>query len=189
MEASYAFMSPVFTLGMMARKADFGNCIISKYPIKNEETIFTGKQYVADFDFLNHDPNMRNLQHAVIKLPNGTDLNILNHHGHHIHQHKNGDAETMRQCSIIADNINKIEGRLILAGDFNLAPHSDSLEQINKLVKNLSIEAGLKTTRTQLTHKKEVCDYIFVSKKIKVISFDVSDEIVSDHKALIMEFN
>jgi endonuclease/exonuclease/phosphatase family metal-dependent hydrolase len=186
--ADHIFMSPVFTLNYMNRKADFGNCIISKYPIKDTETIFTGKQYIADFDFLNHDPNMRNLQHAVLEQPDKSQLHILNHHGHHIHQHKNGDAETMRQCGIIADQIKKLDGRLILSGDFNLAPHSESLEQINSLLTNLSLKANLKTTRTQLTHKSEVCDYVFTSSQIEVKSFDALNDIVSDHKALTMTF-
>lgn len=187
--AEYVFMSPVFSLNYMNRKADFGNCIISKYPIENTETIFTGKQYIADFDFLNHDPNMRNLQHAELVLPDKSKLHILNHHGHHIHQHKNGDKETMRQCGIIANEIKKLNGRLILSGDFNLAPRSESLQQINTLLDNLSIRFKLKTTRTQLTHKTEVCDYIFVSNEIKVNSFRALNDIVSDHKALVMEFN
>lgn len=186
--AEHIFMSPLFSLNYMSRKADFGNCIISKYPIKETETIFTGRQYVADFDFLNQDSNMRNLQHAVIDL-NGKSLHILNHHGHHINQHKNGDAETMRQCGIIAQQIKKLDGNLILSGDFNLAPHSESLEQINQLLTNLSIKAKLKTTRTQLTNKTELCDYIFVSEKIKTKSFKALPDIISDHKALLLDFD
>ncbi len=186
--ADHIFMSPVFTINYMNRKADFGNCIISKFPIKEAETIFTGRKYVADFDTLDQDANMRNLQHAVIEL-DGKSIHILNHHGHHLHQHKNGDAETMRQCGLIAKQIKKLTGaNLILSGDFNLAPHSESLEQINKLLRNLAIEAKLKTTRTPLTHKNEVCDYIFVSEKIKVGSFKALPDIVSDHKALLIDF-
>jgi endonuclease/exonuclease/phosphatase family metal-dependent hydrolase len=186
--ADYVFMSPVFSFNLMKRRADFGNCIISRYPIKNTETIFTGKQYVEDFDFLNQNADMRNLQHAVIELPDNTNLHILNHHGHHIHQHKNGDAETLRQCRMIANEILKLRGKIILSGDFNLAPHSESLEQINILLANLSIKARLKTTRTKLTHKTEVCDYIFVNDAIKVKSFNSLGEIVSDHKALVLDF-
>jgi len=185
--ANHIFMSPVFTLNYMNRKADFGNCIISKYPIKDKQTIFTGKKYAPNFDFLDRDADMRNLQHAVIDI-NGKSLNVLNHHGHHIHQHKNGDAETMRQCEIIAEQIKKLDGNIILAGDFNLAPHSESLEQINKVLTNLSLKAKLKTTRTQLTHKTEVCDYIFVSEKVRTKSFKALPDLASDHKALVLDF-
>lgn len=172
----------------MSRKAHFGNCIISKFPIKSSDTVFTGEEYNADFDVLNHSFNVRNLQHVVLELPGGSVLNVLNHHGHHVNQHKNGDSETMRQCGIIADKIKEIDGKVIVTGDFNLAPHSESLELINVLLTNLSIKAELETTRTQLTHKTEVCDYIFVSDGIKVQSFKALDDIVSDHKALVMDF-
>lgn len=185
---SHIFMSPVFTFNYMKRKAKFGNCIISKFPLTNEKTIFTGKEHVDDFDFLDSDANMRNLQSADIQLPTNEVLHILNHHGHHINQHKNGDNETMRQCGIIAKEIEKLEGKIIVSGDFNLAPHSESLEQLNHLLTNLSIKYNLETTRTQLTYKKEVCDYIFVSNVLRIKSFEASNEIISDHKALIMEF-
>jgi endonuclease/exonuclease/phosphatase (EEP) superfamily protein YafD len=137
---------------------------------------------------LNHSFNVRNLQHAVIELPGKTELHVLNHHGHHVNQHKNGDDETMRQCGIIADKIKQLDEKIVLAGDFNLAPHSESIQQINNLLTNLSIKAKLETTRTQLTHKTEVCDYIFVSNEVEVRSFKALDDIVSDHKALVMEF-
>ncbi len=189
LNAEHVYMSPVFTINHMSRKADFGNCIISRFPVKENQTIFTGREYVPNFDFLDSDANMRNLQHVIITLDNGTDLHILNHHGHHIHQHKNGDDETMKQCGMIADYVKKLSGKIILSGDFNLAPHSESLEQLNVLLKNLPLEAGLTTTRTVLTHKTEVCDYIFVNNDVKVLSFKASDEVVSDHKALVLEFS
>lgn len=186
--ADYTFMSPVFSMNYMGRKASFGNCIISKYPILKSETIFTAKEYIADFDLLKHDANMRNLQIATVKLPDGSELNILNHHGHHDRQHKDGGDETMRQCKIIADKIRSLDGRIIMAGDFNLSPYSESLEQINEVISNLAIEAKLITTRTPLTHKTEVCDYIFANDKIEVESFETLDEVVSDHKALVVNF-
>ncbi|HSX46774.1 MAG TPA: endonuclease/exonuclease/phosphatase family protein [Patescibacteria group bacterium] len=186
--AKYAYVSPNFSLRFMSRTANFSNCILSKFPIKHKETIFTGNQYIADFDWLNHSSNIRNLQRVAIKLPDGRELNVLNHHGYHNHQHKRGDEETMRQCGIIANKIKELKNPVILGGDFNLEPHSESLELINKLLRNLTIEAGLTTTRTPLTHKTEVCDYIFVSEDIKVTRFKAVEEIVSDHQALVLNF-
>ena len=113
-KAGYLFMSPVFTFNFMGRKASFGNCIISKYPIIKSDTVFTGKEYIADFDSRDHSFNIRNLQHAVIELPGSKLLNVLNHHGHHVNQHKNGDAETMRQCSIIADKVSELNDVIVL---------------------------------------------------------------------------
>jgi endonuclease/exonuclease/phosphatase (EEP) superfamily protein YafD len=89
----------------------------------------------------------------------------------------------------IADYITTLSGPVILAGDFNLAPHSESLEVINKQLRNLSVEFKLETTRTFLTSKVEVCDYIFVNGAVKVTKFLALEDIASDHKALVLEFD
>lgn len=75
-----------------------------------------------------------------------------------------------------------------MTGDFNLEPHSESLELINNMLTNLPIKYGLKTTRTELTHKTEVCDYIFVNDQVKVESFKALEDIASDHMALVTVF-
>jgi len=184
----YAYVSPVFSFDLMGKEAGFGNTILSKLPLLDTETTFTRLQHRAKFSFDTDDYNIRNLQHVGITVSDRV-LHILNHHGHHVPDHKDGDQETERQCDIIAQKISSLDGPIVLAGDFNLSPHSKSLGQINRVLKNLSIEAGLQTTRTQLTHKKEVCDYIFVNNDMRVQSFRALDDLVSDHKALVLEFD
>lgn len=183
----HAFTSPVFSFNLMNKKATFGNAILSKLPFSETNTIFTNLEYTEDFDFDTHDHNVRNLQHAVIDI-DGRKLHVLNHHGHHVHQHKQGDEQTLRQMKQIAQYISTLEGPLILTGDFNLSPTSESIGVIDALLRNLSTEHKLMTTRTQLTTKKEVCDYIFVSDTVTVQSFKALDDLVSDHKALLLEF-
>ena len=183
----HAYCSPVFSFHLMNKDALFGNAILSRLPLATAETIFTNQQFKADFDFDSDDYNIRNFQHVTFNLGNHT-LHVLNHHGHHIHQHKNGDEQTLRQMNQIAQYILKLEGPIILTGDFNLEPESSSIGVINLILRNLSSEYGLKTTRTQFTPKMEVCDYIFVSDEVKVSDFKALDDLVSDHKALILEF-
>lgn len=185
---SYSVVSPVFSFTYMNDTAEFGNCILSKYPVKKSETIFTNLEYTKHFDFNTYgNAGMRNFIHAIIETPDG-DLNVITHHGHHIGEHKNGNDETMRQMKQLGEYIDNLEGPLIVAGDFNLAPHSASLEQINSRLENLSIRHKLETTRTPLTHKKEVCDYIFINDSVEVKKFFASDEVVSDHQALMLSF-
>jgi endonuclease/exonuclease/phosphatase family metal-dependent hydrolase len=183
-----SFFSPVFSFNLMNKKAGFGNGIISRYPFIETNTVFTRLEHKDNFDFDTDDYNVRNFQHVTIEV-DGRTLNILNHHGHHIHQHKNGDTETLRQCGEIASYINNLQGEVILTGDFNLEPTSESIKVLNSILKNLSIEAKLTSTRNELTPKNEVCDYIFVSKGIKVNKFYMLDKILSDHNALILEFD
>jgi len=185
---TYLFHSAMFSFKFMTKEAHFGNAIISTLPFEKQETIFTNKAHKSGFDFDIDDYNVRNLQHVQVSL-NGQSLHVLNHHGHHIPEHKNGDAGTLRQMKQITEYIKRLSGPIILTGDFNLTPDSKSLEQINNHLENLSIKYELRTTRTQLTRKIEVCDYIFVSKEIEVKSFTASNELVSDHKALVLEFD
>jgi endonuclease/exonuclease/phosphatase family metal-dependent hydrolase len=186
-DISYSVMAPVFSFNLMNGTARWGNSILSRFPINKSEIIFTNLEHQDNFDFNDHESNVRNFIHAVIEI-NGKKYNLLTHHGYHIPNHKNGDLETLRQMKQLGELIDSLNGPIILTGDFNLAPHSESLEQINKRLVNLTVKNRLRTTRTQLTHKTEVCDYIFVSLDVKVENFTASEDIVSDHKALILEF-
>jgi endonuclease/exonuclease/phosphatase family metal-dependent hydrolase len=182
------FLSPVFSLKFMQRKAHFGNAIMSQVKFQSKKVVFTNLTHKDNFDFDNDDYNVRNLQHVDVEV-DGRLFNILNHHGHHIPEHKNGDAETMRQMKIIRGYLDELTGPIILTGDFNLSPKSSSLELINRRLINLSLKFNLKTTRNVLTHKTEVCDYVFVSRDIKVKKFYLSDMLASDHAALVLEFD
>ncbi len=183
----YSAFGATASIPYMQGYAEFGNIISSKKPIIKSEVIFTNLEFVKDFNFENYDYNIRNLQHAVIRIHN-KDVHVLNHHGHHVREHKNGTADTMRQCQQIASYIDTLSGSIILTGDFNLVPNSESIRLINKRLRNLPKEHKLITTRNHLTTKTEVCDYIFVSDDIIVDNFYMSPAVVSDHAVLILEF-
>lgn len=184
----HTYFSPGFHFAYMNHTAGYGNTILSKYPISFQKTLFTYGSYIENFDIAADKYDMRLLQHVTIETPEGP-VQILNHHGYHNHAHKNGDDETMRQCKEIIDYIKTLDGKIILCGDFNLSPHSESLEQINAELKNLSIQARLKTTRNNLTSKTEVCDYIFVNDAVRVKKFEMLEAIASDHNALMLDFS
>lgn len=185
----YFYFTPSWSGKYMRREAHWGNCIVSRTPFIETSSFYTYKENVHDFDFLeNTDYNAgRSLQHAVVEHENGP-LHVLNHHGHHVDHHKDGDEETLRQCGLIADYVQGLEGRIVLCGDFNLVPESASIELLNGLLVDHVKEQGIESTRTPLTYKTEACDYIFTSPDIRVTNFQVLDDIVSDHKALIVEF-
>lgn len=188
LRAGNIWFSPVFNFQLGSEKVDFGNAILSKSKFIHSHTFFTHKKYRPNFNWKSKIANIRNLQHVTIKQKEGDKLHILNYHGYHVAEHKNGNDITLKHCQTIAEYISKLQGEVILSGDFNLVPQSQSIKVLNKILTNLPATFHLTTTRTVLTHKKDVCDYIFVSKGIKVKSFRASEEIVSDHKALILEF-
>lgn len=181
------FFSPLNALKFGNDDLSFGNVIYSKLPFIQNENIFTRGSYKTDFDFDNDDYNIRALQHVAVEV-DGKKLHILNHHGHHIDEHKMGDEETIRQTSMIIDYIKQLDGAVILCGDFNLAPESESIKQFDSVLQNLSVTYSLKTTRSLLTYKEEVCDYIFVNDNVDVKDFSMDQTIISDHNALILDF-
>lgn len=182
----HSFVSPAFGFTMMNHRADFGNAVMSHTPFINTTTVFTRGDYNPTIDLVDGDYNMRNLQHVEMER-DGKKLHILNHHGHHIRQHKLGNEETLRQCELIAEYVKKLDGAVVLTGDFNLAPESESLGKLNAILVNHAMESGVTTTRTLLTHKTEVCDYIFTSKSLVTSNFKVLPDIASDHAALVIE--
>lgn len=182
-----AFMSPSYSFRYMERELDYGNAVLSTFPLTASETVFTRGEYKRNFDVMHDDGNIRNLQLVKAEI-NGKPLHILNHHGHHVPGSKAGNGETTRQMHIIADTIAALEGPLILCGDFNLTPDSPSLAVLNNKLTNLSLTHKLQNTYNQFNENKLVCDYIFVNDQVKVQDFRMSEALISDHKALILAF-
>lgn len=183
-----AYMSPTYSFQFMERQLGFGNAILSRSPFTSAETVFTHGEYKQRFDKTKDYSNSRNLQHVTIEVQ-GQTLHILNHHGYHRGTDKSGDAETLKSIQVIVDLISKLDGPIIVCGDFNLSPGSKSLGLLNNKLRNLSIENGLKRTYTDLSAVHEVCDYIFVNDQVKVQHFEMSETLISDHKPLVLEFS
>ena len=84
------------------------------------------------------------------------------------------------------------EEPLILAGDFNLQPDSETFEIWAPLrLKNLIIDYGVTDTRTGLYSKPgRFADYLLASPDIKIDRFSVPDRPeVSDHRPLLLDFS
>ena len=184
----YQFFSPLTAMKLGSKDITFGNVIYASRPFSETGTIFTRGEYKDNFDFDVDDYNVRAFQHALVEIGD-KKLHILNYHGHHIDAHKLGDEETMRQVQQIADYIKTLDGGVVLCGDFNLSPESESVKHLDILLSNLPVDYSLKTTRSRLTYKNEVCDYIFVNKHVDVKGFSMDETIISDHNALILDFD
>lgn len=184
----YSAMSASYSSRYMERELEYGNAILSNYKILSSKTVFTRGEYRRNFDIEKDDGNIRNLQIAKVATDSG-EINFLNHHGHHIQDSKLGDDETVRQMRVIAGAIEKLNGPVILCGDFNLSPESDSIKIIEEKLTNLSVKYGLKNTYNQFGTSSAVCDYIFINDSVNISDFRMADEIVSDHNALILEFS
>lgn len=182
--------TPLVEFAFMHHRASRGNMIASKHPIVHKNELWTQGQYTEDFDYLDSGGYnvARNIAHASLQHGE-TPLHIITTHGYHMREHKNGSPETLQACRELADYASRLDGAIIIAGDLNLAPSSESIALLDQSFRNLSTEHNLSTTRNHLTTKTEVCDYIFVNDKVQVNDFHVSDIVASDHNALVLEFD
>lgn len=185
----HQYNTPLVEFNFMHGTATRGNMIASNIEMAETNQIWTRGELFKDFDYLDSGGyNVgRNIAHAEVKTPSGI-VHILTLHGYHIKEHKNGNEDTLNACKQLIDYAASLEGPVVITGDFNLSPNSESIQLVNQHFRNLTVESGLETTRNHLTAKTEVCDYIFVNDLVKVDSFRMSDLIVSDHGALILEF-
>jgi len=113
---------------------------------------------------------------------------ILNMHGLWNGQGKKDSSERLYQSQRIYDFMQKLNIPIILCGDFNLRPDTESMRILEKNMNNLIKTYGVTSTRTSLYEKEEkFADYILVSNDVTVKEFKVLSEEVSDHAALFLE--
>ncbi len=132
----------------------------------------------------------RNIHCIKLKL-NGKEILIGNFHGYWIPGPKIDTPQSIAQMEAVLKIYNSFDGPRILAGDFNLAPDTKSIGMLEEKMTNLIKKFGVKTTRS-VHYKKtteKFADYILISNDIKVKSFNVPDETVSDHLPMILEFS
>jgi endonuclease/exonuclease/phosphatase family metal-dependent hydrolase len=185
----HRYFSPVYSFRFMSGSVSYGNATISNLPLRDQETVFTHLRYKPGYVSGKDDYNIRNFQHVVAEDKNGKTFHVINHHGYHIPEHKEGNELTLAACQQIFTYVQKLKGPVIITGDFNLEPASESLAVFDGHFRNLTTDFGLTTTRNILTHKSEICDYVFVNEFVTVNDFHMSDIVASDHQGLVLDFD
>lgn len=132
----------------------------------------------------------RNLQYVMIET-NGKQCTVMNFHGLWNGKGKSDCTERLEQSDRIVEFIKGRAEPVVLCGDFNLTPGTESLKKIEVSgLRNLISEFGITSTRTSLYTKSErYADYAFVSPEIAVNEFKVLPDEVSDHAALYLDFS
>lgn len=114
---------------------------------------------------------------------------VVNVHGHWTGKGKSDDDDRIKQSEKIVNFLDMISLPKIVCGDFNLLLNTKSIAMIDAKLKNLIKEHKILSTRTSLYKKEERhADYVFVSPDIKVNSFKVLPDEVSDHSPLFLDF-
>lgn len=120
------------------------------------------------------------------------DRDLVVHNFHGIPGNSKMDTpERELQTSNLLEAINNIPKPQIIVGDFNLDINTSAILKLSARLKNLIKESKFKTTRNRNYNKIDVlpyADYAFVSQDIKINSFEVLSDEVSDHLALLLDF-
>lgn len=118
------------------------------------------------------------------------DLIIHNFHGIPGNSKKD-TPERELQIDRLLKIINSSTKHQILVGDFNLDMNTKAVLELEDRLQNLVKDGGFKTTRNSNYDKFEIlpfADYAFASKDIKINLFQVLPDEISDHLALLLDF-
>ena len=118
-------------------------------------------------------------------------LRILNYHGIWT-RGKLGNKKTLAACKKINALALEAKGKVVICGDFNLFPDTPSMKLFETNFISLVDQFKIKTTRPNANElnnlDRNVVDYIFVSRGVKVNKFEVIQLDVSDHLPLVLNF-
>lgn len=121
-------------------------------------------------------------------------INIASVHGVAIPGNKLDNPKRIEQSEKIIEYMAKVDGGKIIGGDFNLDKNTESVKMFEKSgYRNLIEEFKIDMTRNHLIwdvfpeNKQFWADFLFVSSKIEIKSFEVPKNEVSDHLPLILE--
>jgi exonuclease III len=151
-----------------------------------EAYVYQYKGFVAEGDVGDHG---RPVQYVTIATANG-QVTVTNFHG--LWKPGIGKAdipERLEQSKKIIELVEKLGTPVVLCGDFNLSPESQSVKLLeNAGLKNLVREHNITSTRTRFYQKPEkFADYVFTSQEVQVKDFKVLPDEVSDHAPLLVD--
>lgn len=168
----YYYYAPV--LYLEEGKRIYGNALLSKYPIKNAQTIVIDDSEVRDEDA---EYETRCILKADIDVLGGVSV-YVSHFGLAMSEKMNAVKEVMHR---IGANSKKT----ILMGDFNMEPEDEVLQPLYGILRDTASVSGEALNTFPADDADRKIDYIFVSNDFDVIDTEVSDKIGSDHKMLM----
>lgn len=129
-------------------------------------------------------------------IANGSNrVTVINIHGISRPGNKLDTPERIQQSAEVLEYSKLIRGPVVIGGDFNMQRETRAIEVFERNgYCNLIKEYGVNTTRNKLAWEKYPdnpqldSDFVF-TRGVKVKSFEVPDEVVSDHQPLILEIN
>jgi hypothetical protein len=134
---------------------------------------------------------------CYVRVPfRGAELTAVSFHDIPFPGDKLDTPERLEQSRRIVEFVKKEKGELVLLGDFNLLPGTESIRMLEPHLRNLITEYHIKTTRSRISlfygkpDEQFFADFAFVSPGINVHRFAVPEDCVaSDHLPMLIEFD
>jgi endonuclease/exonuclease/phosphatase family metal-dependent hydrolase len=162
------------------------------YPVIGQAAGFVHGEFSAD----GWGPHPRSRNAHCIRLfdyERGYPITIAQMHGLRDIAGKGDTPARRHQANALVEIIRQVlrEGdRLVVCGDFNVLPDSETFEILGSLgLADLVTSRGHDDTRTSYYRKQpRFADYMLVTPDIEVVGFDpVAEPEVSDHRALLLD--
>ena len=170
---------------------EFGNYTKSKYKIVKGQNVFVQNHFTYATDASKWPEEDYRAVLVTDHIIQGKKLRIMNYHGVWT-RNKQGNEKSLAANKIINKLASQAEGEVIICGDFNLFPDTPSMKLFEKNLISLVDIFDIETTRPASNElsglKRNVVDYMWVSKGIKAKKFEVMDSNVSDHLPLVLDF-
>jgi endonuclease/exonuclease/phosphatase family metal-dependent hydrolase len=123
----------------------------------------------------------RYLAHVILDLGGGRLLSVANYHGLYHKNFADGssnkvDSEArIRQSELLCTGLDQLPGSLVLCGDLNLRPDTQSFQLLVNGLRCPLLSQGITSTRSSIHYKKaeKYADYILHSDDLEVAQFDV----------------
>lgn len=186
---SYSYFSPICDFDYSGVHVGVGNGVHSRLPITASRTIFTNGTFQANADSSVFEANVRNAQIVTVALPGGKSLHVVNHHGYW-QANPVGDEKTVASMQKVYNEINALDGPVVYAGDLNVDPDTPAMQLFGDKFDDLTGSRNISNTMSVLGKLQGVApDHILVNSDVRVTDFRVLEDLVSDHQALVIEFD
>ena len=177
-----------FDLGGLA---EMGNYTKSRYELVKGQNIFLENHFTYTVDHSNWPEEDYRAILVTDLIIDKKPLRILNYHGIWT-RGKLGNKKTLEACKKINTLALEAKGEVVICGDFNLFPDTPSMKLFETSFVSLVDQFKIKTTRLKTNElsglDRNVVDFIFVSRGVKVNNFEVIQSDVSDHLPLVLNF-
>lgn len=189
---SYTSFAPAFIESVDEQKIVQGQAILSKFPLKENETVFYDQPFGDRRDgreWYAYTP--RNLQRVIAHI-GGRLVHLYNTQG--IWGEDGNDSP--RRTKMVRTILSSIEkdDTVILGGDLNLLPTTKAVKEIENTLESVfktSLKTSFNLSRKNIIkdpgYATSAVDMLFVSRDIKIISARCPEVDISDHLPCIAE--